>query len=711
MEESKSKLVSVQREQLARRFPFFNEGRCTDMFHVEQPENGLHEGYPAVRLANDVWWYPVRDARPIRPDGEPMKTRAPAGRRPLLGGLDSEHVTLVEGEGDLVACMSVGRSNTVCAGGTLYLLSDEPEPTAERERLAGKDVCILFDGDKPGRDAALDLAEKLLRMNPRPRSVSVACLPDGEDPDSLLARFPSADDAAHELRGIVQGADKKTLAKLKKERQALQDSRVPALSERIRIPGSPLRIIVCTVCNGDDDPKLAVFAPASLLDGEDQDGEAFYKQKAAPRVNVDGPWKWLVSDEWTHGGITYVPDAPDLKLTLPAPPSPIEPDDAAVFEAVKGHLKRWVLLPREEHYDLLASYVLFTWRCEDVRFEHSPLMRFTGDSGSGKSRALKALRSVCYLGLSTGATASNVHHVRQLFGDATHFWDEMHVRKGRSAESAEELIKTFCEGTDRDGQVVRVFDGKLRTFNVFGRCALGGYEADEDEALARRSIVIKMVKREDQELPDDMDSPQLLPKFYAEAEAVRAQLLAWRGAKLLQAVPDPSGPRAKELRRRGCRTINQAWWPIVMMPSEALPDALESIYRLAVERKESLQLVRGRNLVAAMLQALVRIVQDGGALDTRDGTALVVRTESIVELMRDPRVNVTNVPERLGPDGAGLNHSSKFRVKGGRKVGGFKVALSCPDTAAVMARHGIEWPPTHDDKDGRAPNAGEKSPL
>jgi DNA primase len=94
-----------------------------------------------------------------------------------------QRAILVEGNLDVVAMRRVGLANTVAPMGTAA--------TVDQIRALWReapDVVICMDGDRAGITATLRLSEKLLPYLAPDRRVSVATLPVGEDPDSLIKK-------------------------------------------------------------------------------------------------------------------------------------------------------------------------------------------------------------------------------------------------------------------------------------------------------------------------------------------------------------------------------------------------------------------------------------------------------------------------------------------------------------------------------------------
>ena len=91
-----------------------------------------------------------------------------------------EVVLVVEGFMDLVSLMASGIENVIAPLGTALT-----EPQARLLARYAKKALLLYDSDKPGLVATFKAADELLRVGIHP---SVATLPQGEDPDSIVRK-------------------------------------------------------------------------------------------------------------------------------------------------------------------------------------------------------------------------------------------------------------------------------------------------------------------------------------------------------------------------------------------------------------------------------------------------------------------------------------------------------------------------------------------
>jgi len=179
----------------------------------------------------DRLMFPIRDRRGrviafggrVLGDGEPKYLNSP--ETPVfhkgheLYGLYEllEHerrpdaVVVVEGYMDVIALAEAGVHNAVATLGTATSVRQ-----VERLFRVTKDLVFCFDGDDAGRQAAWRALENVLPAMREGRQARFLFLPEGEDPDSLVARAGAA--------GFEQAMG---------EAQALSDYLVERLSEQV----------------------------------------------------------------------------------------------------------------------------------------------------------------------------------------------------------------------------------------------------------------------------------------------------------------------------------------------------------------------------------------------------------------------------------------------------------------------------------------------
>lgn len=118
---------------------------------------------------------------PLFHKGKNLYAQAQARR----AAADGKTVIVVEGNVDVIAAHQAGFTATVAPLGTALT----EEQILEIWKMIPSDEklpVLCFDGDSAGRRAAARAAERILPLLGPDRSVRIAFLPDGEDPDSLI---------------------------------------------------------------------------------------------------------------------------------------------------------------------------------------------------------------------------------------------------------------------------------------------------------------------------------------------------------------------------------------------------------------------------------------------------------------------------------------------------------------------------------------------
>lgn len=210
-------------------------------------------------------------------------------------------------------------------------------------------------------------------------------------------------------------------------------------------------------------------------------------------------------------------------------------DKGDLVRDVQAFLHRYVdLSPAFE--EIAAHYVLLTW-VHDA-FSELGYLRFRGDYGTGKTRALLAVGSVCYKPFfaSGASTVSPIFHVLDAIG-GTLVLDEADLR---FSDATADLTKILNNGTVKGLPVLRTMSNRHRelnphAFRVFGPKLLGMRHSFADKALESRFLTEETGTR-----PLRSDIPIHLPaSLHDEARELRNRLLAWRFHARHRVGPDP----------------------------------------------------------------------------------------------------------------------------------------------------------------------------
>lgn len=174
---------------------------------------------------------------------------------------------------------------------------------------------------------------------------------------------------------------------------------------------------------------------------------------------------------------------------------------------------------------IAAHYVLLTWVYDS--FNELPYLRLLGDFGTGKTRFLQTVGSLCYRPIfaSGASTVSPIFHMLDMFG-GTLIVDEADFR---FSDEKVEMVKILNNGNVRGmpvlrSQMTRGREFEPHVFNVFSPKIVAARGCYDDPALESRFITEKTRTRS---LRSEI--PINLPLSYKEeALALRNKLLMYR---------------------------------------------------------------------------------------------------------------------------------------------------------------------------------------
>jgi hypothetical protein len=247
---------------------------------------------------------------------------------------------------------------------------------------------------------------------------------------------------------------------------------------------------------------------------------------------------WNPDSNLIKHGAVLLPERPEAFTDVPD-----------LLESVDQYLCRYIDLDIDLRR-IVASYILLTWVYD--RFNELPYLRFRGDLGSGKTRALIIAGGLCYRAFfaSGASTVSPIFHTLDTFR-GTLVLDEADFR---FSDEKAELSKILNNGNVRGFPVLRTMlnarkEFDPRAFNVFGPKLIAMRGHFDDAALESRFITIEMEARR-----GAPRAPINLPDIQrAEASMLRNKLLAYRFACRHHVAVDPSlyddslSPRANQV--------------------------------------------------------------------------------------------------------------------------------------------------------------------
>jgi hypothetical protein len=244
------------------------------------------------------------------------------------------------------------------------------------------------------------------------------------------------------------------------------------------------------------------------------------------------------------------------------------------------------------------GYVLLSWLYD--AFNDLPYLRLRGDFGSGKTRALLTIGSLCYKAFfaSGASTVSPIFHTLNAFR-GTLIFDEADFR---FSDERAEIVKILNNGNVRGLPILRTMMNRQREFNpqafqVFGPKIVATRSSYEDKGLESRFITEEMGSRA---LRSDI--PINLPEtFKDEARELRNKLLLYRFHRRHEVKLDASlVDRNLEPR------LNQIILPLLSVIGDAKLRA--ELRNVALNAQASIVAERGLLMEAQVLEILAELM-------------------------------------------------------------------------------------------------------
>tara|TARA_B100000745_G_scaffold58094_2_gene34442 strand:- start:1341 stop:2732 length:1392 start_codon:yes stop_codon:yes gene_type:complete len=372
------------------------------------------------------------------------------------------------------------------------------------------------------------------------------------------------------------------------------------------------------------------------------------------------------------------------------PTKPIEyGSEEALVDEIQAFIHEYLDITPD--FERIASYyVLFTWIYD--RFHEVPYLRSIGDYGSGKTRFLRVIGSVCYKPIFTAGATTTSPIFRML--DQIHGTLVLDEADFRASDMTSDIIKILNSGYTKGFPVLRS-EGKgvfeVKTYDVFSPKIVATRETFRDQALESRFLVEQMGGKK---LRKDIPS-SLGDEFYEEALLLRNKLLMWRlknHSKPIDlgrhTVPDTLHPRLKQIVL-----------PLLsIIGSKEMRDALTDFIS---SYNKDLVADRGMTWEAYILEAIVALKHYGNDDMTMGDIARQIR-ESI-DIEEDP----------LTPRKVGWYVRTRLQVKTRKQRGGYTLSytLNKDKIEMLCERYGVEIEPSDNDDVNDVNNVNIIKPL
>lgn len=307
----------------------------------------------------------------------------------------------------------------------------------------------------------------------------------------------------------------------------------------------------------------------------------------------------------------YSPDNNLLKHDVVLFPSQVEEyeSEEQLVSEIQSFIHRYVDV--SPLFEKIASYyVLFTWVYDS--FNELPYLRVRADFGSGKTRFLLTVGSLCYKPIFAGAST-----VSPLFRILDAFQGTLVIDEGdfRLSDEKAEIVKILNNGNARGFPVLRSEVTPNHEFNptaysVFGPKLIATRGFFQDRALESRCLTEVMGQERLRE-----DVPINLPFSHKqEALSIRNKLLLFRFRNLHKhKTADTLIDRTIEPR------LNQLFIPLLSIIED--PAAREGLKELARKINRDLIADRGMDTEAQILEVIRDLIaSDDAKLSVKDIT-------------------------------------------------------------------------------------------
>lgn len=315
------------------------------------------------------------------------------------------------------------------------------------------------------------------------------------------------------------------------------------------------------------------------------------KNEVASSFKLDNEWKF----------VPYRPENPLLlqRVILFSREIQEYTDDESLIRQIQSFIHRYVDV--SETFELVATYyVLLTWVYDT--FNEIPYLRVKGDYGSGKTRFLLTVGSICYKPIfaSGASTVAPLFHILDQVG-GTLVLDEGDFR---FSDERADIAKILNNGNAKGFPVLRCEKINQREFSpraytIYGPKIVASRNDYEDFALESRFISEDMGLVGVRE-----DIPITLPKdFHDEAQELRNKLLLWR----FRNYGRPRFPEA-HIDQKVDKRISQIFVPLLCLVTDQ--DIRARIAGLARDKSEEMRSDRGFQSEADVLASIQACLPD-----------------------------------------------------------------------------------------------------
>jgi hypothetical protein len=276
-------------------------------------------------------------------------------------------------------------------------------------------------------------------------------------------------------------------------------------------------------------------------------------------------------------------------------------NEADLLKRIQDFIHEFVQIP-EEFEKISSYYVLLSWVYDE--FSELPYLRVIGDYGSGKSRFLKTIGSICYRPMFASGSAS-VSALFRIINDiqGTLVLDEA---DWKFSDTTSEIVKILNSGFSKGTPVLRSeakssnsksFDPVA--FDVFCPKIIATRRPFADEALESRCLTTAMEALTREDIPCSIGE-----EFEIKALGLRNMLLKFRFEKIKKGIQPKSLPKIKIEPR--LRQIISPLYSIVDSPK-----AQREILEFVGKRQKAITEDRFGSQEGEILRSYAKLIEEG----------------------------------------------------------------------------------------------------
>lgn len=306
-----------------------------------------------------------------------------------------------------------------------------------------------------------------------------------------------------------------------------------------------------------------------------------------------------IASEFEYQGETYVPLVDDLikdgVVLLPSKVGQLR-EEVDLLNYIEGYIYAYVDVS-STFRRIAAYYSMFSWLYD--KFSALAYLRALGQYGTGKSRFLKTVGSICYRPIVMGGAVSTATIYRMLEKyQGTLLIDEADYPK--TSEPWALMVQILNLGYENDGRVIRCDSRTFqpRAYSCYGPKIIAGRQPFDDDALESRCLTCLFYPTQRNDIP--LEVPNGLG--WEDARNIRNMLLAWRFEKFNQ--ENEVGYVTGELEPR----LEQIIRPLQsVLKSE---EAKINIDQFVKNYANKLAIERAQSLAGLVLKAIVELLNE-----------------------------------------------------------------------------------------------------